>query len=239
MSLEIKSKNPYKTVISSVLELAVDDGALQTNPALNIKLKQNEKRKVEYFTKDEVNRLLSVIPDGSLKVFLLIAFNTGMRSGEVLGLQLGDLGDGSISIKRTRTLGVVGYGKNQNATRIVPCPNYVIEEAKKLQKDNIFLFGDIDGSEKLHYFFKKYCKIAKVKNLRIYCTRHTFATLMLQDKIVSINELAGILGHSSVKTTLDKYASVISPDAVKISGDFSLYCDTTVTVEDNNIKKAL
>jgi hypothetical protein len=50
---------------------------------------------------------------------------------------------------------------------------------------------------------------------------------------------SGILGHSSVKTTLDKYASVISPDAVKISGDFSLYCDTTVTVEDNNIKKAL
>jgi len=239
MSLEIKSKNPYKTVIYSVMELAVDDGVLANNPALNIKLKQNEKRQVEYYTKEEVRKILSVVPDGFLKVYLLIAFNTGMRSGEILGLQLGDLGDGYINIKRTRTLGVVGHGKNSNATRVVPCANFVIEEAKNIQSDNIFLFGDIDGSEKLNYAFNKLIKKAEVKKLRLYCTRHTFATLMLQDGVVSINELAGILGHSSVKTTLDKYASVINPKVIKLDSVFSIYCDTTVTVDKKKDEKAL
>lgn len=32
---------------------------------------------------------------------------------------------------------------------------------------------------------------------------------MLKDNIVSINELAGLLGHSSTKVTLEHYSSVI------------------------------
>lgn len=239
MQLDIKSKNPYKTVISNVLELAVDDGALQNNPGLNIKLKPQPKKKVEYYTKEEVSKLLSVIPFGKLRAFLLIAFNTGMRTGEVLGLQLGDLGKGYISIKRTRTKGVVGSGKNGNSKRVVPCPQYVIDEAKKIQGRNIFLFDDLDDAGKLRYMFHKYLDIAKVKKLRIYCTRHTFATLIIQDKVVSINELAGILGHSSVKTTLDKYASVIEPESVKIDSGFSLFGDDMGTVENKTSYKAL
>jgi len=73
----------------------------------------------------------------------------------------------------------------------------------------------------------------------LYCTRHTFATLILQEKIVSINELAGILGHSSVKTTLDRYTGAISPDSVKIDSSFSLYCDDTVTVDNTDSLKVL
>ena len=239
LSLKIKSKNPYKTVLSSVFELAVDDGVLQTNPSLNIKTEKVQKRKVEYFTKAEVKKLLSVIPDGMLRVYLQIAFNTGMRSGEILGLQLGDFEKDHISIKRTRTLGVIGQGKNANAIRKVPYPSFLLDEVKKIQEDNIFIFGNWSDASRLSYVWHKYLKLSGVAKLRLYCTRHTFATLMLQDKVVSINELAGILGHSSVKTTLDKYAGTISPDAIKIDGNFSLFCDTAVTVEDNNNMKAL
>ena len=240
MDLAIKSINPYKTILTAIFELAVDDGVIKVNPSQNIKLKTYQKRKVEYYTKDEVNRILSVIPDGlPIKVFLMIAFNTGMRSGEVLGLQLGDFQDGYLMMRRTRTMGVVGNGKNANARRVIPCPNFVMEEAKKIQTDNIFLFGDIDDAGKLTYTFNKYLKLAKVKQLRLYCTRHTFATLMLQNKVVSINELAGILGHSSVKTTLDKYASAISPDIISLDKSFSLYCDKSGTVEEEKAKKAL
>ncbi len=61
----------------------------------------------------------------------------------------------------------------------------------------------------------------------MYATRHTFATLMLQDKIVSINELAGLLGHNKASTTLEYYASVID----SVGSNFSLYCDNTVTMK--------
>ena len=230
LSLNIKSIIPYKTVFSSVFELAVDDGSISTNTALNLKVVSTPKRKVEYYTKEEVNTILNSVDNEILKVYLMIAFNTGMRSGEILGLQLGDFEDKYINIRRTRTLGVVGTGKNAHALRKIPYPSFLLDEVKKIQKDNIFIFGNLNDSSKLNYWWHKCLDKAEVKRLRLYCTRHTFATLMLQEKIISINELAGILGHSSVKTTLDRYAAAISPDSVNIRSDFSLYCDTTVTV---------
>jgi len=230
---------PYKTVFNSVFELAVDDGVITTNPSLNIKLNKSKKKKVEYYTKNEVNHILNTLDFCALKVYLLIAFNTGMRSGEILGLQLGDFEENHISIKRTRTNGVIGSGKNNLAQRKVPYPSFILDEVKRLQANNIFIFGNIDDSTKLNRIWYKHINIAKVKKLRLYCTRHTFATLMLQDKKVSINELAGLLGHSSVKTTLDKYAGSISPDTIDLGVDFSLFCDTTVTTKKETTREAL
>ena len=238
LNLEIKSKNPYKTVINSVFELAVDDGIISTNPSLNIRLTPQKKKEVEYFTKEEVRSILNAVSDDLMRVYLLIAFNTGMRSGEVLGLQLGDFEKNHISIKRTRTLGVVGSGKNNLSLRKVPYPSYILDEVKKVQGNNIFIFGNLDDASKLNYQWYKLLHIAKVKRLRLYCTRHTFATTMLQDEVVSINELAGLLGHSSVKTTLDTYSAVIKPNTIEIGRDFDIYSDVSVTVKNTKASKA-
>lgn len=91
ISLNMKniSKNTYKSCIKEVFELAVDDGVILHNPALSIKLKPEPKEKIKYYTKDEVNTLLSVAT-GVMKPFLEIAFNTGLCTGEILGLQIGD-----------------------------------------------------------------------------------------------------------------------------------------------------
>jgi len=62
---------------------------------------------------------------------------------------------------------------------------------------------------------------------------------MLQDKIVSINELAGLLGHASAKTTLDRYAGVIDANLVDLGSDFSLFRDNTVTLENRSGFKPL
>jgi len=62
---------------------------------------------------------------------------------------------------------------------------------------------------------------------------------MLKDNIVSINELAGLLGHSSPKVTLEHYASIIESKNVDLDVNFSLFnnssCYTTVTVESKNV----
>ena len=228
-SLEVKTKNPYKTVLIGIFECAVDDDVLSVNPALNIRLPKT-KRRVEYYTKEEVNKLLEYADD-KLRVYLQIAFNTGLRTGEILGLQLGDFGKTHISVRRTRTDGIIGLGKNQFTERKVPYPSFLLDEVKKIQEDNIFIFGSWDDSRKLAYYWDKVLVRSKVKRLRIYCTRHTFATIILQDSILSINELAGVLGHSSVKTTLEKYASVIKPDTINLGGNYSIYSDVSVTIK--------
>jgi integrase len=234
-SLNIKSssKATYRGALNGIFELAVDDGVMNFNPALNIRLSKDVKEAVKFYTKDEVNNIIEA-SSGFFKVYLQIAFNTGMRIGEILGLQLGDFEDGYINIKRTRTKGIVGNGKTWNSQRKVPYPSFIYDEVKNIQTDNIFIFGDIDDAGKLDYLWRQCVSNAKVQKLRLYCTRHTFATLMLNSKLVSINELAGLLGHSSAKTTLDKYASVLGAETVDLGKDFSLFCDTTVTVKKTN-----
>lgn len=235
LNMKSKSKSVYKSCIKEIFELAVDDGVLGFNPALSIKLKQDFREDIQYYTKEQVQILLSV-STGVIRAYLYIAFNTGMRVGEILGLQLADFKeDGYIHIKRTRTKGMLGSGKTNNAIRKVPYAPYILEEARKIQpKDNIFLFGNIDDASLLRTQWRDVCIAACVERYKLYSTRHTFATLMLKENIVSINELAGLLGHSSPKVTLEHYASVIQSKNINLGANFSLFdvvsCDNAVTM---------
>ncbi len=235
LNMKTVSKRVYKSCIKEIFELAVDDGVLNYNPALSIKLKADEREDIHYYTKEQVNKLLSV-SDGVIKPYLLIAFNTGMRVGEILGLQLSDFKNGYIHIKRTRSKGIIGTGKTNNAMRIIPYPSFIYDDIKKIQpKDNLFIFGSIDDASLLRSQWRDVCIDADVPRYKLYSTRHTFATLMLKDNIVSINELAGLLGHSSPKVTLEHYSSIIESKNIDLGKNFSLFCDTTVTVENKKI----
>ena len=75
--------------------------------------------------------------------------------------------------------------------------------------NHIFVFGNIDDASLLRTQWRDVCIDAGLPRYKLYSTRHTFATLMLKENIVSINELAGLLGHSSPKVTLEHYASII------------------------------
>ena len=241
LSLNMKtvSKSTYKSCVKEIFELAVDDGVINFNPALDIKLPSERKDAIEYYNREEVFKLLNSAT-GIINAYLEIAFNTGMRVGEILGLQLADFkDDGFIHIKRTRTKGVIGNGKTANAIRKVPYQPYMLEEVKKIHSNHIFIFGNIDDASLLRSQWKRVLKDSDVPYHKLYSTRHTFATLMLQENIVSINELAGLLGHSSPKVTLEHYASVIQSKNIDLGVNFSLFCHDMDTMKNETIKKAL
>ena len=246
LSLDMKStsKNTYKSCVKEIFELGVDDGVISVNPALNIKLKSDVKETIQYYTRKEVQKILSVAT-GITKAYLEIAFNTGMRVGEILGLQIGDFkDDGYIHIARTRTKGIIGSGKTDNAIRKVPYSAFMLKCVKDVQPSNhIYIFGNIDDASLFRTQWRDICKLANIQRYKLYSTRHTFATLMLQENIVSINELAGLLGHSNPKVTLTHYASVIDSKNIDLGSNFSLFdstnCDETVTIKDEKSQKAL
>lgn len=223
-ALPIKSvsKGAYKTVLKEVLELAVDDGVLNTNPATNIKLHGDVKENIQYFTKEQVNLILSCA-EGILKPYLMLAFHTGMRPEEILGLQSKDITDGWIDIKRVRTRGRVDIPKTRNSIRKIPCPSFVLKELEAIKSDHLFLFRDIDDATKLKRMWPALLEKCELPKRKLYSARHTFATLMLQNGIVSINELAGLLGHSSPKITLAHYASIIDSNTIDLGRDFDLF----------------
>ena len=227
-----KSKNTYKSALKEIFELALDDNAISHNPVLGIKLKQDPKKEIQYYTKDEV-KLFLTHSTGIIRAYLYIAFNTGMRISEILGLQISDFkDDGFIHIQRTKSKGVIGYGKTDNAIRKVPYSKAVLHEVWKILSNNLFIFHNINDAQNLRCQWDNICKKIDVPRYKLYSTRHTFATLMLKENIVSINELAGLLGHSSPKVTLEHYASIIKPDTVSFKSDFNLYGHNTVTEND-------
>ena len=86
----------FKTVISGVLNKAVDDEVIQANPALQLgknflKIK-DRKDTINTLTSEELKQLLSTVErhfPGDYPLFLLLA-RTGLRIGEVLALKWDD-----------------------------------------------------------------------------------------------------------------------------------------------------
>jgi len=240
LDMKSQSKGTYKSCVKEIFELAVDDEVISTNPAEGIKLKGDEKPPIQFYYKEDVNKLL-VASTGLMEAYLYTGFNTGMRPSEILGLQLTDFkDDGYIHIERTRSKGRVSTGKTKNAQRKVPYPRFILDKLKKIQaKDSIYIFGWYDDAAKLRYLWRDVLDAASVEKHKLSSTRHTFATLMLKDNIVSIGELAGLLGHSSPKVTLEHYASVIEAKNVDLGANFSLFCHDTDTIEKEESLKAL
>lgn len=231
--MKSNSKRIYKSCINEIFELAVDDGILAYNPALNIKLSKDTKIPVQYFYKYEVEKLLSTAT-GFMRVYLLIAFNTGMRPEEILGLQFTDIRDNIITISRVRTKGRVDYPKTNNSFRKLKIPQFIFEEIESLKSNSLYLFRDIDDVGKLRKKWLKLIKDADVEHRKMSATRHTFATLMLQEKIVSINELSGLLGHSSPKVTFAHYSGVIDSSLIDLGKDFALFGHNSDTMPQKN-----
>ena len=224
LNMKASSKSVYRTVLKELFELACDDGVIPYNPALKIDLGRDNKSDVPYYTKEEVNTLQEY-STGLLRCYLFIAFNTGMRPEEILGLQYSDIKDNVITISRVRTRGRIDYPKTKNAYRKLFIPSFVNDEIEILKSNakSLYLFEDRDDVGKLRYLWRDLKKVSNVQHKRISCTRHTFATHMLRDNVVSINELSGLLGHSSPKVTLMHYASVIDSTEVDLGRDFNLF----------------
>ena len=237
LKMKSASKGSYKSCINEIFELAVDDGVLAHNPALNIRLPKDVKSPIRYFYEYEVEKLLRVAT-GKMKVYLLLAFNTGMRPEEILGLQFTDVKDKIITISRVRTKGRVDYPKTNNSFRKLAIPQFIVDSINQLKSDSLYLFGSMDDSSKLRKPWMKIVNEADVEYRKISSARHTFATIMLQKKLVSLNELSGLLGHSSPKVTLAHYASVIDSSLIDLGENFSLFGHNTVTMEDFEVRNA-
>lgn len=221
LNMKPASKMVFKSALKEILDLALDNDVITTNPAADIK---NEPREtdVDFFSEDEVALIMSK-STGWMKAYLSIAFYTGLRPSEILGLQLGDISDTHISMRRTRSRYGIGHGKSKNARRSVPYPSFIKDEIMSLKSKSIFMFGDIDDPYKVRKVWDATLKELGLRHRKLYCTRHTYATTMLRRNVVSINELAGLLGHSSPQVTLKHYASVIDPGTLKIDREMDIF----------------
>jgi integrase len=218
-------------VISGPLTDAVDDEIIKANPVIGItkRLQLNRKRKIKInpMTREQVELFLSSCNDHYTEYypFFLCACRTGLRLGELLALQWGDIdwNQKVISIQRSYKRGKITPPKT-GKNRRVDMSDQLIEALQSLhtqrkrealqegkgQIADIIFHKDKNhmAQNSVRYIFKQILKTAQLKTMRFHDIRHTYASILLSDGI-SVLYVKEQLGHTNIKTTIDYYGHFI------------------------------
>lgn len=178
---------------------AVQWGKLKESPAKHIKLfKENNKRTI-YLEQPEINNLLSNC-HGYLRVIVIIALNTGMRKGEILGLRWEDI-DFNIDI-------IYLHCTKNGESREIPINKQVKMALLTINKHkkSSYIFNN-KQSQPLGDIKKGFLTamgksgILKNSKFRFHDLRHTFASHLVMSG-VDLNTVRELLGHKSINMTL-------------------------------------
>lgn len=155
-------------------------------------------------------------------VSYLISLFTGLRIGEICGLQMRDISIEQQTItvsktvqriydarKKTSKLSV-GEPKTQNSHRVIPYPEMLNPILKKFVTDkpeHFFVSGSKTPLEPrtLRQDFTRFLAKNKLEKMKFHDLRHTFATRAIEIPDFDIKSLSAILGHKNVSFTLNVY----------------------------------
>ena len=190
--------NRCLAIMRKALNLAVEWGFLDRNQVPRIKLlpeKDNMMEKI--LSGEEENRLLGAC-SSNLRPILIIALNTGMRLGEILGLRWSqvDFQAKRIRVERTKS------GKVRHIEANTPLLRELLG-LKSLDGQSGYVFLNSRTGKPLTTVktaFKVACRRAGISGLRFHDLRHTFASRLVLLGVDPIT-VRNLLGHSSVRIT--------------------------------------
>lgn len=116
-------KNKTKRNALLVLKGVLDHAEISPNPCSSIRLRKQQRPKVERYKPEEREALLGAL-DGQARVFFAIMFGAGLRTGEVLGLQWGDWDGERLHLERSMTRRRIDTLKNDERRSVV-IPSWV------------------------------------------------------------------------------------------------------------------
>lgn len=247
LNLRNSSKKDYLGCIRGTLDIAIDDEEIDRNVAQNIRFKREEKAPIKPFSVEEVELLLEN-SSGMFHNYIAISLLTGMRSGEVLGLMHSDILDDRVCVRRSISKGRITSPKTLGSVRDIPMFETVRPYLKSQQKlsESLYLFDCNKSFIQDASFFKRrwheLVKVCGIEYRKLYTTRHTFITAMLNSEKFKIMEIAAIVGHSSPEMIMKNYAGFIKDNHLKVDTNVDIFkssCCKTVTVLKNvDLKKA-
>jgi integrase len=234
--LSAKTLRRILATLHSALSMAVTRGLLRRNPASTVELPKAERYRPKVWTKDQADRFLKATEDDTLGVLFRLLLLTGVRRGEAIGLQWGDLDvtERLLRIQRALTLVqgelLVGPPKSEAGTRTVYLDTTTTDKLHRLQRrallqhpwgcgvdlEDTFIFTTTRGPLHPAYVSRRFttlCKRAGVPVIRLHDLRGTSASLGLAagEPLLQVSRR---LGHSSIAITADVYSQVL-PESAK------------------------
>ncbi|GFI30993.1 putative prophage phiRv2 integrase [Lachnospiraceae bacterium] len=220
----------YVRIIQGMLSLAFDRaiilGLAKKNPARMVGNIKYKKVKVDFWTLEEFQKVISLLYKGDyyehyLFICFWLLFTTGLRIGEAAALQWDDIDFVSGLLSVTKTL----YYKSMNEYKFVDpktsasIRTVVLDEdtirelkdwrevQKKVLKDCNFVLsysGIPTSKHTLPRALEKLAGLAGVHRIKIHALRHSHVALLIS---MGVNPLIvkDRLGHEKIQTTLGTY----------------------------------
>lgn len=234
--LSSSTVNQVRGVLRQALQYAVETGLLSRNVADNIRPPRVQHKEAKIPTPDVTFRLvdaaLNAGRDG--RVIVLLAL-TGLRRGEVLGLRWVDVNldaaNPTVLVhqsldRHTRTL---VEPKTAKSRRTIVLPTLVAEALRRQRAaqaaerlaagttwvDHGLVFttptGEPLDARNVTRSWKHLLRAHDIPDMRIHDLRH-FASSVMISGAVPLTTVSRTLGHSSIRTTVDRYGHLLPGD---------------------------
>lgn len=132
-----------KSTLRACLNQTVENGLLERNVAEKVKLPKDTSKELVILTVEEQQKLQKTVLEtgDSLALGIIIALFTGVRVGELLAIQIGDIDfkNKELHIRRTirrtwkpdvteqRSEIIVGEPKTEKSKRTIPLPDFIVD----------------------------------------------------------------------------------------------------------------
>ena len=152
------------------------------------------------------------VPDDYINAYRFQVL-TGLRPGELVGLQWGDIQGNTVHVQRAVNVrGEVTKGKNQNAVRsfvLSRMARRVLDDQRQItgRQESVFC---ILTEYNYYWRWKVYCKANGLTVVTPYELRHTFVSVV---KTLPAGEVKGLVGHSLDMDTFGVYGHALTGEA--------------------------
>lgn len=231
---------------------AFENGLIRNTPITKsgVKMPKEIKQDIDFLSREEQRAFLEVAKDYAYYEQFLLILQEGFRTGEVIGLKWDcvDFDKKEIIIDKTLeyrySTGEWRWEtpKTKNGCRTVKMtrvtydmlkalkekPSNVTKETPTEFRDLVFInrTGFPTKNSTYDAALVKRCEIAGIKKISMHDLRHTMATRFCEQPMPNYKFLSQMLGHSSIKITLDLYVHLDEETKVEAIDAFSDYLES-------------
>lgn len=224
-------------VLKNIFSRAVEWKVIKDNPAAEVRKPKVTYKEIIPYDEEEIRAMIQALQKEPFhwRMMITLALTTGMRRGELLGLEWKhiDWKTSVIDVQQSISISLKGEvivkePKTKNSKRKVALPPSVLEELREYYAyrvkernkigdawqggEHFFLFAHDDGRafhhESPYQWFRQFVKKNGFRYIRFHDLRHTSATILINQG-VHAKVISERLGHGSITTTMNIYGHAL------------------------------